>query len=205
MTPAPSPAPPEPAPPRVEWVLARVVGRVRELAPALEAKDVEAALVLARLADHYRDVGLAPPEPAWVEGQARGLDAEGWRRLALAVGTLDDADLRPALAALTPRVPVEAQVRDGFLALAAGADVLTVGLIRQSAVRAEEFARLFAARLGVAIAGETDAESARRLHALDYRRLLAEAERAKALAQEQMNRLRERQQQDERRRRRGKW
>jgi hypothetical protein len=57
----------------------------------------------------------------------------------------------------------------------------------------------------VGIAGESAAESRQRLHALDYKRLLAEAEKAKDAAAEQMERLRERQEQNDRGRRRGKW
>jgi hypothetical protein len=197
---------PAPAAPRVEWALARLVCRVQELAPALEAKDIEPALVQARLADHYRDAGLDPPEPAWLERQAGGLDGEAWRRLALAVGTLDDETVRATLPALAARVPVAAQVQDGFIGTAAQTDLLTLGLIRQSAVRAEEFVRQCAARLRVAIEGESEDESRRRLHALDYGRLLAEAEQAKAAAKEQMERLRKKQQEDQQRRRpRGKW
>jgi hypothetical protein len=191
--------------PKVQWDLGHLVGRVRDAAPALEARDVEAALVQARLADHYRDVGLAPPDAAEVEGRARDLDLEGWRRLALAVAALDDAGLRSALAELAPAVPVTVQVESGFLGLARDTAPLTVALVRQSAVRAEEFARHFAMQLGVAILGETATESRERLHALDYKRLLAEAEQAKAAAHEKMERLRRRQAEADRRTRRGKW
>lgn len=200
--------PPEvdsPAPPRVEWDLGHLVGLVRDAAPALEARDVVAPLVHARLADHYRDAGLAPPAAEGFDRRAGDLDVEGWRRLALAVATLDDDGVRATLAALAPRVPVEAQVEGGFLGLARDAAPLTVGLVRQNAVRAEEFARHFAARLGVGIAGETDAQSQKRRLAIDYKRLLAEAERAKAAAQEKMERLRKKQEEADQGRRRGKW
>jgi hypothetical protein len=202
---APQPAP-APAPPRVEWGVEGLARRTQEMAPALESKDVEPALVRARLADHYRDAGLPPPEPAWFDEQAAGLDGEGWRRLSLAVGLLDDDAARAALPALAERIPVAGQVRDGFIAAVGHTELLTLGLIRQSAVRAEEFVRHVAARLGVAVAEETEEESRRRLHAIDYRRLLAEAEQAKAAAEERMARLRKKQEEDERRRRpRGKW
>jgi hypothetical protein len=194
-----------PAAREVEWELGALVDRVREAAAALEAKEIEVALVHARLADHYRDIGLVPPDPTTFERRTRGLDAEGCRRLALAVATLDDADLRGALAALARAVPVDVQVEHGFLALAREIAPLTVTLVRQSAVRAEEFARHFSARLGVSIVGETRGESRKRLGALNYRRLLAEAEQAKAAAHEKMERLRQQQSEADRRRRRGKW
>ena len=116
----------------------------------------------ARLADHYRDVGLAPPDVADFERQAANLDVEGWRRLALAVATLDDPELRPALVAIAPRVPVAAQVESGFLAVARETAPLTVALVRQSAIRAEEFARHLAMRLGIGIVGEIARAVARR-------------------------------------------
>jgi hypothetical protein len=194
-----------PAAPRVEWELTQLAGRLRDAAPPLEAKDVEGVLVHARLADHYRDIGLAPPDPEIFELQSCDLDAEGWRRLALAVAVLDDTPLRAVLAALAPLVPVASQVESGFLGLARDVAPLTVALVRQNAIRAEEFARQFAARLGVAIAGETREESRRRLHALDYKRLLAEAEQAKQAARQKMERLRQQQSQADQRRRRGKW
>jgi hypothetical protein len=166
---------------------------------------VAADLVRARLADHYRDVGLAPPDAAEFERRASGLDVEGWRRLALAVATLDDDGLRTALAGLAPRVPVSLQVERGFLGVARDTAPLTVSLVRQNAVRAEEFARHLAGRLGVGIAGETDEQSRTRLQALDYKRLLAEAEQARAAAQEKMDRLRKKQAEVDQGRRRGKW
>ena len=164
-----------------------------------------AALVHARLADQYRDVGLAPLDASDFDRLASSLDGEGWRRLALAVLTLDDAELRPALSTLAPRVPVAVQVKNGLLGLALETAPLTVDLVRQSAVRAEEFARQLAMRLGVAIVGETEAQSLARANALDYKRLLAEAELAKAAAHEKMERLRQRQAEADGRRRRGKW
>ncbi len=191
--------------PRVEWDLAHLVGRVRDAAPALEARDVEAALVHARLADHYRDVGLAPPDAADFERQAGSLDVEGWRRLALAVATLDDTILRAAFGAPTRRVPVAAQLESGFTGLAREIAPLTVALVRQSAIRAEEFARHLAMRLGVGIVGETGEQSRALLDAMDYNRLLREAEQARVLAHENMERLRTKQlEADDRRGRRGK-
>ena len=71
---------------------------MHESAPALEARDVEAALVHARIADHGRDIGLMPADPAMVQKLTADLDLEGWRRLALAAAILDDATLRGALA-----------------------------------------------------------------------------------------------------------
>jgi hypothetical protein len=203
----PPAAPAADAPPiaRVEWPLAQLVGRVKDAAPALEAWEVDTALVHARLADHYRDLGLAPPPAADFARQSTALDVEGWRRLALAVALLDDAELRSTLALLVSSVPVGLQVDSGFLGLAHEIAPLTVALVRQNATRAEEFARHLAMRLKIGIQGEDDRDSRMRLYEIDYKRLLAEAEEARAAAQEKMDRLRQKQSDADRRRRRGKW
>jgi hypothetical protein len=203
--PAPVPRAEVPRPPRVELPLAHLVSRVKDAAPALEGWEVDAPLVQARLADHYRDLGLAPSAAADFERQSAGLDVEGWRRLALGVALLDDPELRGALAALVPGMPVALQVANGLLGLAQKTAPLTVALARQNATRAEEFARHFAKRVGIGIAGETDEESAARLHEIYYKRLLAEADQARAAAQEKMDKLRQKQTEADGRRRRGKW
>ncbi len=196
---------PSPAPTRIEWDLAPLVSRIREAAPALEAKDVAPDLVRARLADHCRDAGIAPPDAHDFEARSGGLDAEGWRRLALAAAAVDDDGVRAAIAGLAGRVPATTHIEWALLELARDSAPLTVGLVRLGPVRAEEFARQLSARLGIGIAGETDEQSRDRLSAIDYKRLLAEAERAKASAEEKMERLRQRQAEaDAKRRRRGK-
>jgi hypothetical protein len=190
--------------PRVHWPLEHLIARIRDHAPALESREVEPALVHARLADQYRDLGLAPPDFADFERGALNLDVEGWRRLALAVATLDDSLLRPALLAIAPRVPVAVQVESGFLGVAHATAPLTVALVRQSAIRAQEFGRHLAMRLGIGIAGESHEESRALLDSLDYKRLLSDADLAKAAAHETMERLRRRQLSADMRGRRGK-
>jgi hypothetical protein len=200
------PAPPvmtAPDPPRPEWDLRTVAQQLRELAPVLETKEIEPALVQARLADHYRDLNLEPLAPSQFELIAHGLDAESWRRLALAVGMLDHEATRFTLAVLT--TPVSQQVQVGFVGTARQIDALTLSLLRQSEVRIEEFARHLAFHLGVFWQGESAEQSKQRLHQLDYRRLLAEAEEAKKQAEERMEYLRKKQEEEAaRRRRRGK-
>jgi hypothetical protein len=197
--------PAAPEVPRVEWHLEQLVGRIRDEAPALEARDIDAAMVQARLADHYRDLWLPPPDVDVFALQTADLDVEGWRRLALAVATLDDEGLRAALPAIAPRIPVATQVESGFLGVARETAPLTVALVRQSAIRAQEFGRHLAMRLGVGIAGESIEQSRALLDSLDYKRLLSEAELAKAAAREKMEQLRQKQREaDLLRRRRGK-
>ncbi len=187
------------------WDLALVAGQIAALAPSLETRDIEPALVQARLADHYRDLQLEPVPPHKFDFLVRQFDTEAWRRLALAVGTFDHAGLRSVLAVLAPEVPVMVQVGTGFIALAAGTDALTVALIRQSEVRVEEFARHLAAYLRIGWHGESAEQSKTRLAQLDYKRLLAEAAEAKKQAEERMDQLRKKQEEAEARRRpRGK-
>lgn len=204
-TPAPDPRPETARQSRVELPLARIVGGVKAAAPAIEGWEVDIPLVHARLADHFRDLALAPPAAADFERLCAGLDMEGWRRLALAVALLDDSVLRGALAALISCMPVSLQVAGGLVGLAQETAPLTVALVRQNATRTEEFARHLAKRLGIGIIGETDAESGARLHDIYYKRLLVDAEQARAAAQEKMDKLRQKQTEADGRRRRGKW
>jgi hypothetical protein len=202
---APAPqAPIEPEPAKVEWDLAVVAGEVRERAGRLEGREIEPELMGARIADHCRDCQIEPPRLEALDVLAL-LDADALRRLALAVGVFDRVELRAVLLALTPTLSADDIVQCLSRLVVLEADALTVDLIRQSEVRAEEFARHLSFLLGVAVKGESAEESKRRRHALDYKRLLAEAEEAKRTAEEKLEALRKRQQEDPRRARRGKW
>jgi hypothetical protein len=178
------------------------------LVPGLEGKEVEPALVLARLADRYRDAGVEPMLPVDFDGLVTKLDAEGWRRLALAGSALDLEKVRralPRLLAVTGET-VHGQVQNGLVGLAEATPLLTMELLRQSPLRVEEFARHFLARLGAAVTGENVGQSRDRLERLDYARLLAEAERAKLSGEERLAYLRALQEEQEAGRpRRGKW
>ena len=149
--------------PRPEWNLRTLTQRLSEL--ALETKEIEPVLIQARLADHYRELNLEPVTPSQFDRIVHDLDLESWRRLALAVGTLDHADIRPPLAILT--TPVVQQVQIGFVGMARHTDALTLSLLQQSDIRIEEFARHFAGQLGVFWHGETAEQSKRRLHQLE--------------------------------------
>lgn len=192
-----------PSPPAPEWNLDQLATAVARAAADLESWTVDAALVEARLADCYRDVRREPLPHSLFAQRVAGLDEPAWRRLAVAVWTLDDADLRNALAHLT--TPVEHQVTQGFLRVARETDVLTLELLAGSETRAEEFGRHFAAHLGVNIAGEPPPLSAWKRQQLDYRRLLEDARTARETAEEQLEYLRQLQEAQDNRRRRGKW
>lgn len=189
--------------PRGEWHLPTVVHLLGQLAPALETKDIEPLMIQARLADHYRDLDLEPLPPTKFEVMVAGLDAESWRRFALAIGPLDNVEIRSVLT--TTKTSVPQQVQAGFVAMATQTEVLTLSILRQSDIRLEEFARHLAAYLEIGWRGETPEQSKERLYQLDYKRLLAEAEEAKTQAEDRMEYLRKKQEEDAARRRpRGK-
>jgi hypothetical protein len=197
-----SPVPPKG--PAIE--LPVVVGALHANLAALEKKQVQAALVCARLADWLRDAGLEPPFPDEVGAWAAGLDAEGWRRLALLVGALEADAVGAVFAQAVARNDLRWLVEQGVVGVAAQASLLTVKLLRESSVRLEELARAWLAAMRVAIAGETAEQSAERLRRLDYGGLLGKAERAKKEAEARMAELREKQEQAERARAvRSKW
>lgn len=186
--------------------LALVADRFRSLAPRLEHRDIEPDLVRAQLADHCRSVELLPVDPLAFMNWTQGMDAECWRRLALAVSAFEDQPTCELLVSLVAFRELAEIVEVGLIGLARESNLLTMAVLRQSELRTEEYARKLARRLGVRIYGETEDDSERELERLDYGRLLAEADRAKVLAEERMASLQERQEEELRRRRpRGKW
>jgi hypothetical protein len=191
--------------PRVMLDVVALQDRFAVEVPQLEGRPVEPELVRARLADGYRDLGLAPMAPERFDAAAAGMDDEAWRRLALAVTALRQEDVRAGLPLLLDGQGVAEQVKAGFVAPARELSLLTMELLRQSELRVEEFARQFIARLGAGVIGETPQHSRVRLHALDYARLLEEAEKAKVSAEQRMEYIRRLQEMQDRRSRRGKW
>ena len=186
--------------------LAALQGPLADAAARAAGRPTDRDLVRARLADGCRDAGVEPPAPEDLDAPTRDFDEEAWRRLGLAVGLLDVEAVR----ALFPRLAAERGpgelVNTAFVGLARETPLLTAELLRHSPLRVEEFARLFAARLGVRIQGESSEVSRKRLERLDYGRLLDEAERAKRAAEGRVEQLRQLQDEQERRRpRRGKW
>jgi hypothetical protein len=190
-----------PATRRVELDLPSLERDAAELAALLLAGEVSLALIRARLADRCRDAGVRPPPPQEIGAMLEALDPEGRRRVALAVALLERLDKPKSAALLAAMAPGEAGPR--FLMIAPAAPALTLDLVRTSPLRAQEFCRQFAAQLGAAIRGESDAESRQRLARLDYAKLLAEAERAKASAEERLAYVKKLREQNAPRR--GKW
>ena len=162
-------------------------------------------LVEARLADGMRDLQIAPAASQHFAACTAPLDENGWRRLALATTVLESADFSSVLSLISWPEPLGDRICETLARVATVTDALSLTLIGESDLRAEEFARHVAAHLGVTIAGETPDQSNAILDRLDFRRLLEEAARAKDTAQGQFEYLRQLQAMQELGRRRGKW
>ena len=177
-----------------------------KLAASVRASSVpDVTLTRARLADHCRDAGLVPVLPEEFDRAVATLDAEAERRLALLVSLLELEPVRATVAQHAATWPVQQLVTVVFTGLAQDTPLLTIEILGQSEQRVEELARRFLAAIRASISGETAEESKKRLHKLDYRRLLEEAEKARTAASERAERLRQLQEQQEQRRgRRGK-
>ena len=150
--------------------------------------DVEAApieppyaldLAIAVLADLFREARLPPPaDESWMPLLARGSQAANrGAQLAALARLVAISALRPAsvaaLAARPPRDP--AALFEGFLESIAP---VTAELVAENPFRREEVIRRWIEALGGTIAGEAPEASRRRLEQLDYRRTLAEYEKA---------------------------
>ncbi len=162
---------------------------------ALENAAVDLELLCARLADLCRDQQAEPPDPDQFLREGQSLDAESQRRLALVVRGFDEESTRTAFlraGASNPAARVPA-----LFAFTREHSLLTVSLLLESPLRREEFARHLINHLGSGVLGEKPEDSADRLRRLDYRALLAEAERAKVSAQDRVAYLRRLQEEQE--------
>jgi len=186
--------------------VAALQARLAAAAARRAGRPPAADLVRARLADACRDAGMPPAPPEVFDELARGLDDEAARRLALAVDALDEGELRRALPCLPAIKDDGRRLVAALRELARETPLLTLELLRDGPLRAEEFARQLIVRLGASVRGESADQSRRRLERLDYGRLLAEAEQARQSAEGRVKKLRELQDEQEKRRpRRGKW
>jgi hypothetical protein len=197
-----------PSGPRVaaELALPAVVAAAREAVERFEHAEVDAALLRAQLADRCRDAGVEPVDPELFDAAAGELDTDGWRRLSALAALWTRVELGAVLAAVLRQRgagPTVAQL----VSVARGKPLLTMAVLRMSALRVEELARAQLAALGIVIAGETAAQSAGALQRLDYERLLAQAEQARQAAEGRLAQLQQAQDEDDRARspRRGKW
>jgi hypothetical protein len=136
-------------------------------------------LAFAVLADLFREARLAPPpDGSWAPLLARGSQAANRPgQLAALARLVAISALRPAsVAALAARPPKDpGAVLEGFLESIAP---VTAELVAENPFRREEVVRRWIEAVGGTIAGEAPEASRRRLEQLDYRRTLAEYEKA---------------------------
>jgi hypothetical protein len=198
---SPPPPPPEQTDPVMD--LPAMVLALQTTAPAVAQAPVDPILLRALWGDLCRDARESRPGADAFEA----LKTEDDQRRALLL--IHALRAQPGAADLfeegaCDRTP-EGHVRCALILPATQLDLLTPQLIAESPLRAEEFARAFAASLGVEIQGESEATSEEALRRLDYRRLLAGAHRAKAKAAEKMDYLKTLYAEQEAHRPRGKW
>jgi len=150
--------------------------RIRqELAAAPLASPVPLDLAIAVVSDVFRMAGLAPPAlAAWRRLAKAPLAAE---QLGMLAHLLASTSLRAASVAALAEVPAfapEPELERFFAATAP----LTAEMIRANPFRQEEYLRRWIECVAGDVAGEGPAQSRARLEQLDYRKTLAEYERA---------------------------
>lgn len=192
---------------RPAWDIALAANIIAEAAAVVLANELDMALIEAQLADHYRDAGIAPLEPAQMRVETAKMSPADWQRLAIMAALLAEPELRAALPAVSQRLHVREQI-DGLVRVAQALQPLELRALAASMVRAEELARRAARALDIDIAGESRGESAARLAKIDYTRLLSSVGTAKAAADAQLAELLRLQEAEDNRiarRQRGKW
>ncbi len=154
----------------------------------LDGAPMDADLARARLADQCRDAQVRPMDPAAFGILAEALDLEGQARVGVLVSALETLEL-PVFAAI---VGADSTALSGvMLALAESETLLTAEIIELSSLRKQELARKFLDRLSIGINGESARASKAALEQLDYRKLLASADLARAAADVRLKALRE--------------
>jgi len=192
---------------RPVWEIELAANTIADAAAEVAAAELDIALIEAQLADHYRDEGIAPLEPAQLRVETAKMSEADWQRLAVMTALLARPELRAALPAVSQRLHVREQI-DALVRVAQALQPLELRALAASMVRAEELARRAARALDIDIAGETHSESAARLAKIDYTRLLSSVGHAKAAADAQLDELlRAQEAEDNRiaRRQHGKW
>jgi hypothetical protein len=182
------------------WVIDIAANMAAEVAADVVSADSEPVLIEARLADHYRDEGVVPLAPHFFTMITSGMDDADWRRFAIIAGMFARPEVRAVLGPVSEGMSVRDQVHNGMVASAKALRAVEPRILATHMVRAEELARRVAKGLGVAFAEETAK--------IDYTRLLAKVDAAKASADAQMAELLRRQEDEDariERRRRGKW
>lgn len=182
----------------VNFDLAALTEQIRLATMDLAGRDPDPALLAARLSDGLDDAKLPRPDVAEWGRITKGFDKEAWNRMAILVRVFRETPLRdPIVQALAGKPGA-----DAFAGFCSGlSQLLTLELLQKSPFRVEELARKWAHALGAGIAGETPAESRKKMERLDFGGVLknlqaADADRAtrvKKLQEIEAKRLKEQQ------------
>jgi hypothetical protein len=191
---------------RIEFFLPNLMRVFYQEASNLDGRAIDTDLLRARIADGYRDAGLEPIAPEEFSKLISDLNQDELRRMALASNAFELDFITEALPRLLSGSSISQQIKNGFVEFSRTIPLLTMELIRNSPLRAEEFARFFVMAMGASVMGETEEQSRTRLNRINYARLCAEAERAKLSAEERVEYLRKLQEEQEKKfAPRGKW
>ncbi len=195
--------------PHLDPSLDPLMQEVMEAAERWAAEAPIPALARARFADLCRTMSLRPVGAAPWEALAGSLDAEGQRRLHVAVAVLQAPGVAVALMAQRhagASLDALTLLQRGIGEVLEATRPVTMELLLESPLRVEEFARHALARLQLKVRDEDAAASRERLARLDYRALLQQAEAARADAADRLAYLQKLQEDlEERRMPRGKW
>lgn len=155
------------------------LARIRnEISRAPVLGDAALEVALAAVSDLFRLAGRPAPSDAFWRAFAKHAKALGREQISALAHFLGYSSLRAAsIEALGQgKQAPEKLLKDFFAAI----EPLTGEMLRQNQFRQEEFLRRWISCLEGEIAGETKAQSAQRLDALDYRATRREYERAEA-------------------------
>ena len=184
-----------------------LIARFGQAASFWESQPQAEALVRARLGDALRDLELQPiPEAQFQAGWSR-LDEDQRLRICIFVDGLAAPELAAAVQKVCTKDKQAEPAWSLLQRLTLQLQYLTCAVLQESDIRLEEFARHYCAAWELSIEGENPTASAARLHAIDFGRLMQEANAARASADERLAYLRTLQEEQEktRRPRRGKW
>jgi hypothetical protein len=156
-----------------------------ELAGAGVPRALPFEVAVAVVSDTFRLAGLVPPPAAHWQRQAKALRLLS-EQLGFLVHLLLGTSLREQTkAGLTGSGLEPGRALEAFFQAVAP---LTGEMLRDNRFRQEEFLRRFVACLGGSVAGETVGQSRKKLEQLDYRKTLAEYQKAEAARQKEAER-----------------
>ncbi len=172
-----------------------------------ESMPKDQVFVQARLADCCRDAEVMPVSGTNFSNAWNQFDGEHQWRFCLLLAPLELPTMHSRIKQTCHAAGNGQPVLQRLQKLTTDHALLTGSVLQQSDVRLEELARHFCAEWKLSIVGETAEASAARRQQIDFRRLMTEADAARASAEDRLAYLRQLQEEEEktRRPRRGKW